>query len=117
MVRVRCARHNMERPGIAKILKKNKSSCLPLWQSLVEFADIFTDCDNANIHHVVKNLCAHTPFPQNTSLKQRIEMLRHIGLTGLDGTNQLTHVFLTIAQAVENFESRWRRQHMKQARR
>ena len=38
-----------------------------------------------------------TVAPQHTSLVQRIEMLRHIGLGGVDFGQKFTHVFFRVA--------------------
>lgn len=54
------------------------------------------------IDDAVINLYPFTPFAQNLGLVQRIQMLRHIGLRGVNFTQQLAHILFRLTQAHDN---------------
>ena len=65
------------------------------------------------VHDAVKNLHTVASFAQYTRFVKRIEMLRHIGLCGVDFPQQLSHVFFAMAEAADDLESHRRRHHTK----
>ena len=44
-------------------------------------------------------------FAQDAGLVQGVQMLRHVGLRGLDFTQQLAHVLLALAQAADDLQA------------
>ena len=63
----------------------------------------------AQRHHTViddpvVNLHAIAALAQHARLVQRVQMLRHIGLRGVDFSQQFAHILLAIAQAADDLE-------------
>ena len=56
------------------------------------------------VHDAVKNLHTVASFAQYTRFVQGIEMLRHIGLCGVDFPQQLAHVFFAMTKAADDLE-------------
>jgi len=69
--------------------------------------------DHPLIDDAVINLYAFTSLAYHASLVQRIQVLRHIGLGGVDFGQQLTNVFLGIAQRTDDTQPHGRRHHAK----
>jgi hypothetical protein len=61
-----------------------------------------TQSDNAFIDDAVINLHPFTPTAQNFGFEESIQMLRHIGLGGIDFLQQLPHIFFFFAQAIDD---------------
>ena len=65
------------------------------------------------IDDAVINLYAFTSLAHHASLVKRVQVLRHIGLGGVDLGQQLTNVFLGIAQRTDDAQPHGRRHHPK----
>jgi len=67
--------------------------------------DSAAQCRNAVVDDAVIDLHTIAALAQNTALVQGVEVLGHIGLSGVDFTEQIAYVLLTLAQATDDFQA------------
>jgi len=61
--------------------------------------------DHAFVDDAVINLNPIAAAAQNARPVQGVQMLRHIGLGGVDALQQLAHVFFALAQGADDFQA------------
>ena len=66
---------------------------------------------NPLINDAVMDLRAFPALAQHTSLVQRAQMLRHVGLGGVNPAQQISHIFFAVTKAVEDSQSHRGRHH------
>ena len=99
------------RPGLSlpsEVLQGAGSRFLAIAITLDLRAYRFAKRRDPIIDDAVINLDAVAPLSQHFGLVQGGQVLRHIGLGGVDFAEQIAHIFLAIAQATDDFQAHGR---------
>ena len=70
--------------------------------------------DDVVVDDALENLHAFAPLAEHAGLVKGVQVLRHVGLRGVDFTQQFAHVFLAVAKAADDPQPHRRGHHAKQ---